>query len=94
MQNIEIGQLEQRVAAQRLEHDRILSTVYATHEFEMELYRRKIESKLQLRSNKELKRKGKLIDLILSSASNRREIISIHNEREEIIDEISAMREM
>lgn len=94
LQNIEIGQLEQRVAVQRLEHDRVSSTVYATHEFEMELYRRKIESKLRLRRNKEMKRKGKLNDLILGSVSNREEITSIHKERMEIGDEISAMREM
>ena len=94
LRNIKISQLEQRVVAQRLEHDRVSSIVYATHEFEMDIYRRKIESKLRIRRDKGLKRKGKLNNLILGTERHCEEITSIHKEREIITDEISAMREM
>jgi len=90
----ELVQLEKRVATQRVEYDCISTTVYAPQEYKMEMFLRRIQSKVRSRREKRLKTEKKFSSYVTQTESNNKKELFIAKEVTEIKDEIRAMRDM
>jgi len=94
LRNKEITQLNKIVTGQRLEYDRVSTTVYAPHEFKIENFRRNIESKLRSRREKILKRERKLKKLLADAKRFHEEATSTNKKQQERNDAIQVLDDM